>query len=125
MTPIKIGMIEINPRPKTVARIVTTKVNIEIVIDVAADMPCGSPMKPDIVMASGANSRPMMATIAPMAAGGNRTSIQWTPIFFTKRARIMKHSPKAMNPPCASAYDMPAVAVTAKTGEMKAKEEPR
>ena len=37
----------------------------------------------------------------------------------------MKQRPKAMKPPWASAYVMPAVAVTASTGEMKAKDEPR
>ena len=118
-------MMEMNPRPRTVARMVTIKVNMEIVMEVAALMPCGSPMKPDMVMASGASSSPMIATIAPMAAGGKRTSIQPTPIFFTRSAMIMKQRPKAMKPPWASAYVMPAVAVTASTGEMKAKDEPR
>ena len=33
---------------------------------------------------------------------------------------IMKQRPKAMKPPWASAYVMPAVAVTASTGEIKA-----
>lgn len=59
--------------------------------------------EPDILIASGASSRPIMATMEPMAAGGNSTSIHDVPIFFTRSARIMKDRPKQMNPLCASA----------------------
>ena len=103
MTPIRIGIMEINPRPSTVARMVTMRVNMEIMTAMAFVIPCASPEKPDMLMASGASSRPIMATMEPIAAGGNSTSIHEVPIFFTRSARIMKDRPKQMNPLCASA----------------------
>ena len=73
----------------------------------------------------GASSSPIIATTAPIAAGGNNVSIHEVPILFTKKAKIMKAKPKQINPPCASAYESPAVDVTAKTGEIKAKLDPK
>ena len=53
-------------------------------------------------MASGANSKPMMATIDPMAAGGNKMSIHFVPTLSTTAAKMMKDRPKTMKPPWAS-----------------------
>ncbi len=39
MTPIRIGMMAMNPRPRTVARMVTIRVNMEIMMAVLALMP--------------------------------------------------------------------------------------
>lgn len=40
MTPIRIGIMEINPRPSTVARMVTMRVNMEIMTAMAFVIPC-------------------------------------------------------------------------------------
>ena len=101
-TPIKMGMMAMKPRPRTVARMVTIRVNMEMVMACPLVMPWTGSMKPLMFRASGASSRPMMATMDPMAAGGNSTSIQLVPIFFTMSPIRMKQSPKAMKPPWAS-----------------------
>ena len=103
ITPIRIGIMPINPRPRIVARMVTIRVNIEMIIAVVLLMPCTGSMKPDMFIASGASSRPMMATMEPMAAGGKRTSTHFVPTSLTRNARIIKQRPKAIKPPCASA----------------------
>ena len=62
-----------------------------------------SPVRPAMPAAVGSNSRPMTATMAPMAAGGKTTSIQSVPAKRTTCETTMKKRPKAMNPLCAAA----------------------
>ena len=76
---------------------------MEIIIAVVLLIPCISPINPDIFIAKGANSKPIIATMHPIAAGGNKMSTQSVPIFLTKNAKIMKEKPKAIKPPCACA----------------------
>ena len=59
-------------------------------------------MMPAIPIATGATSKPITATIAPIAAGGNNTSIHLIPINLTNKANSIKDTPKAMKPPCAA-----------------------
>ena len=68
-------------------------------------MPCVSIVlltKPDISNASGASSKPMTATTAPIAAGGKMTSIQFVPTLPTTKDKMINDIPKAIKPPCAS-----------------------
>ena len=75
-------------------------------------------------IATGASSRPMMATMAPIAAGGNNLSIQPIPIYRTKNDKITKDKPNTTKAPFAASYPNPA-ANTALTGAIKAKLEPK
>ena len=59
-------------------------------------------IKPDISKASGASSRPITATTAPIAAGGKIISIQAVPNLPTTKDKIIKDKPNAINPPWAS-----------------------
>ena len=102
-TPNNTGMTPKKPRPNKDTKTVTTKVKIETITASCESMPgTGSPTKPAIFIALGANSKPMIATMAPIAAGGNRVSIQPTPTFFTKKDSRTKHRPKTMKPLCAA-----------------------
>src|SRR5690625_1977911 len=56
-------------------------------------------IQPAISAATGTNSRPITATIAPIAAGGNRTSIQAVPTNLIITATKHKTIPTAKNPP--------------------------
>ena len=53
-------------------------------------------------VATGASSRPMIATMAPMAAGGKMMSIHLVPANRTTWEMRMKMSPKTMKPPWAA-----------------------
>ena len=81
-------------------------------------------MRPAIPIATGANSRPIIATIAPIAAGGNNLSIQPIPMYRTKIDKITKDKPNITKAPLAASYPRPAVS-TAPTGAIKAKLEPK
>ena len=83
-----------------------------------------SPVMPAMPIATGANSKPITATIAPIAAGGNNTSIQPMPTKRTIKDNTTKATPKAIKPPCAASYGIPA-AITDNTGAIKAKLEPK
>ena len=56
-----------------------------------------------MLVATGASSRPMTATIAPIAAGGKTTSSQRVPATRTTCETRMKKRPNAMKPPWAAA----------------------
>ena len=83
-----------------------------------------SPIKPAMDMATGASSRPITATIAPIAAGGKRMSIHLIPTYLTIRLKMTKERPKTMKAPLAASKPKPA-AKTEETGAIKAKEEPK
>ena len=67
-------------------------------------MPRGTVLavRPAMFVATGASSRPMIATMAPMAAEGNMTSIQRVPAKRTTCETRMKTRPKTMKPPWAA-----------------------
>ncbi|MPN59353.1 hypothetical protein SDC9_207074 [bioreactor metagenome] len=98
-TPTKIGMIAIKPRNTTEPRIVITRVKIETVITFGSKV---FAVKPAISAATGASSRPITATMAPIAAGGKTTSIHLVPITLRLSATIVKIAPTAMKPPKAA-----------------------
>ena len=54
--------------------------------------------RPACCAATGASSRPIMATTAPITAGGITTSIQRTPHFLTTKEMITKNNPKKIKP---------------------------
>ena len=56
-----------------------------------------------MLVATGASSRPMTATIAPIAAGGKTTSSHRVPATRTTCETAMKNTPNTMNPPWAAA----------------------
>ncbi|MNE32159.1 hypothetical protein D3C80_1257570 [compost metagenome] len=58
--------------------------------------------RPAILAATPANSRPITATIAPIAAGGNITSSQPVPAFLTSSPTRQNSTPHMINPPNAT-----------------------
>ncbi|CSP99693.1 Uncharacterised protein [Shigella sonnei] len=64
----------------------------------------------------------MTATIAPIAAGGNSTSSQPVPAFFTIKETRQNSTPHIIKPPSATSYPN---GNSNNTGEIKAKLEPR
>src|SRR5699024_10302134 len=56
-------------------------------------------IRPAISAATGTNSRPITATMAPIAAGGNNISIQAVPTSFTIKATRDNTIPTAKKPP--------------------------
>ena len=97
--PISIGIIAKKPRNKIWANRVIAKVAMEMVM---ATVSGSLAVRPAIPAAVGINSRPITATIAPIAAGGKMKSIQLVPT-----ARIMiptrtKTAPTAIKPPNAA-----------------------
>ena len=62
----------------------------------------GPGVSPAMLVATGASSRPMMATMAPMAAGGKMMSIHRVPAKRTTWETRMKTRPKTMKPPWAA-----------------------
>ncbi|MNE78705.1 hypothetical protein D3C80_1751380 [compost metagenome] len=81
---------------------------------------------PAIPAATGISSRPINATIAPIAAGGNTTSIHLVPANLTSKPTRIKIIPVTINAPSASAYPLSGyVPSTTRTGEINAKLEPR
>ena len=92
------------PRKRTDPRTVTPSVSIATATAVPRPgCVAPSPVSPAMLVATGASSRPMTATIAPMAAGGKTTSSQRVPATRTTCETRTKKSPKAMKPPCAAA----------------------
>ena len=61
-----------------------------------------SPTRPAMDAAVGASSRPMMAIMAPIAAGGKMKSIHLVPSIFTIKENRMNSKPKTINPDWAS-----------------------
>jgi len=59
-------------------------------------------VRPAISAATGANSRPITATIAPIAAGGKTVSIHLVPITPIKRDTRENTTPAAIKPPNAA-----------------------
>ncbi|MNW13236.1 hypothetical protein D3C71_2111330 [compost metagenome] len=58
-------------------------------------------MKPACPAATGTNSKPITATMAPMAAGGKTTSIQLVPAILTMSATTQKMTPTTIKAPSA------------------------
>ncbi|MNN23632.1 hypothetical protein D3C81_1370370 [compost metagenome] len=118
-----------NPLNKTAPNTVTPKVMSESVICVGFGVQaCVASLliQPAIPAATGINSRPINATMAPIAAGGNTTSIHFVPAYLTSMPMRMKMRPVTINAPNASEYPLPGLAAsTTKTGEINAKLEPR
>ena len=56
-------------------------------------------MMPPVLAAEPASSRPMRATIGPMAAGGSTASIQFTPANLIIMAMMANIAPAQINPP--------------------------
>src|SRR5699024_12284443 len=88
--PIKIGIIFKNPLNVTQQTIVIISVNKETIttfgsMDQLAPASSGA-ISPAISAATGTNSRPITATMAHIAAGGNNISIQAVPTSFTIKA---------------------------------------
>ena len=77
---------------------------------------------PAMPAATPASSRPMTATIAPIAAGGNMTSSQPVPAFLTMKETRQNRTPHIMKPPSATSYPNGS---NSSTGEINAKLEPR
>ncbi|GAA1730494.1 hypothetical protein GCM10009746_10810 [Microbacterium paludicola] len=76
-----------------------------------------------LLHAVGARLKPIRATIAPATTGGMSLSTQPRPANCTTRPITASRTPTATMP--ASADPIPADAVAAVTGAMKAKDEPR
>ena len=94
------GIIAKNPLKATELITATAKVAKETVIALGSAI---SAVKPAIEAATGANSNPITAAIAPIAAGGKRTLIQLVPTNLINSANKQKVKPKAINPDCAAA----------------------
>ncbi|CNT66446.1 Uncharacterised protein [Salmonella enterica subsp. enterica serovar Bovismorbificans] len=95
-------MIARKPRNSTEPNTVTASVTMEIIIVfVSGDCPCAG-SNPAIPAATPASSRPMTATIAPIAAGGNITSSQPVPAFLTMKETRQNNTPHIIKPPSAT-----------------------
>lgn len=81
---------------------VTPSVTSEIVMVVVSALTPSAGNKPAIFAATPANSRPMTATIAPIAAGGKMTSSQPVPAFLTSNATRQNSTPHMIKPPNAT-----------------------
>ncbi|SVK50564.1 Uncharacterised protein [Acinetobacter baumannii] len=80
----------------------TASVTSEMVMVVESALAPSAGSSPAMLAATPASSRPMTATIAPIAAGGNITSSQPVPAFFTISATRQKSTPHMMKPPNAT-----------------------
>ena len=126
---MRTGIVDRKPRSSTEPSSVIASVDIETVIALRAGMPSCAivvPVRPAMSVATGASSRPITATMAPMAAGGKTTSSHRVPATRTTPATRMKNRPKPMKAPWAAGYPPPPrAAMTAITGAMNAKLDPR
>ncbi|MNJ52241.1 hypothetical protein D3C77_475660 [compost metagenome] len=92
------------PRNRTAPSTVTPRVTSESIICVELGLQAlvGSELiRPAIPAATGINSRPISATIAPIAAGGNTTSIHLVPANLIISAIAMKIRPVTIKAPSA------------------------
>lgn len=95
----RIGIMERKPRNATEAKMVIAKVAIDTIIVVESGV---FSVRPAIFAAVGISSRPITATIAPMAAGGKITLIHSVPTLCTMRPMIQNIRPTAIKPPRAA-----------------------
>ena len=92
-------MMAIKPLNATEPMTVTSKVNTETITLFISIL---SPTSPAMEAAVGASSRPMMETMAPIAAGGKMKSIHFVPIILTINENRTNNRPNTMKPDWAS-----------------------
>lgn len=107
--PINIGITFKNPLNNTEAKITVIIVIIETNTHVGFktlefDKPTG---KPAISAAVGANSNPIIVTIAPIEAGGNNFLIHPVPTKPTMIAMVANNNPDTTKPLCTSVKNIP------------------
>ena len=92
-------MMAIKPLNATEPMTVTVSVKTETITLCISIL---SPTRPAMEAAVGASSRPMMAMMAPIAAGGKMKSIHLVPSILTMKENRMNSRPKTMKPDWAS-----------------------
>ena len=79
---------------------------------------------PAISAAVGANSNPIIVTIAPIEAGGNNFLIHPVPTKPTMIAMVANNNPDTTNPLCTSVKEYPSP-IKSNTGDINAKLDPK
>ena len=126
ITPIRIGIILKNPLNNTFPNTTTARVTIDTITHVPLNSAVLLPPtgKPAISAAELASSSPIIATIEPIAAGGNNLLIHPVPVNLTIIAIRVNTSPVATKPPWIVLKSYPSP-ISNNTGERYAKLEPK
>ena len=97
---IRIAMAAANPLNTTCPITASARVNMNTNTNLGSiAAPSPELTMPPVLAAEPASSRPMRATIGPIAAGGSTASIQLTPANFIIIATMQNMAPAHMNPP--------------------------